>query len=520
MKSEKKWGLMKTAVIAVPRLETHRPPPGPAIVANICAQQGHQVTVYDLNINLFGYSQKIGIDYHGFNSVFDQVSTPTEKQQKVLVKFVEYWADKIAQQQYDYIMLAVFGMSATWFAERFLKSLRPRTCAKIVAGGMGVGTFSLTNANRCFGENMRSQHLIDDYIVGEAEHSLITYLNGGHGPGINNTEYSQIDDIENLPEPDYSYFDLDQYNYLYPGQREVYITGSRGCVRKCTYCDVERFWPKYRYRSGQSISDEIIRNYERFGVTRFYFTDSLINGSLKLFADMCDKLAKYRFDKPISWSGQFIFRQKKTIPQDHFAVMAKAGADILFVGIETGSDRVRRDMGKNFTNDDIDFQLEQCHKYGIKVIPLMFTGYITETLDDHLDNLKVFERWQRFVANGTISGIELGSNLVILPGAPVANMIESHDLSFRLDQFGEPNIGVWQSGANPDLTIREQIRRKLQVHYTAIKYKWPVWRQESRLNEFKNYILQNRLWEDRCDFYRIVPSSNGKKVIIPISKEA
>lgn len=509
---------MKTAVIAVPRLETHRPPPGPAIVANICAQQGHKVTAYDLNINLFGYCRQIGVDYHGFDSVFDQVSDPTAEQEKVLIEFIDYWVKQILEHNYDYIMVAIFGMSATWFAEKFLEILRPQTTAKIVIGGMGVGTFSLTNANRCFGEKMRAQQLIDDYIVGEAEHSLITYLNGGTGPGINNTEYSQIDDIENLPSPDYSYFNLDHYDYLYPGQREVYITGSRGCVRKCTYCDVERFWPKYRYRSGQSISDEIIKNYEKFGVTRFYFTDSLINGSLKVFADMCDKLAQYKFETPISWSGQFIFRQKKSIPRDHFATMAAAGADILFVGIETGSDRVRKDMGKNFTNEDIDFQLEQCSANGIKVIPLMFTGYITEQLEDHQDNLKIFERWQRFVADGTITGVELGSNLVVLPGAPVAKMLDSHELSFMLDRHGEPNVGVWQSSINPDLTIREQIRRKLEVHYTAMKYKWPVWRQQARLHDFKNYIMQNKLWEDGHDFYRISSDSNSNKVVIPILK--
>lgn len=509
---------MKTLVVTVPRLETHRPPPGPAIVANVCAMQGHDVSAYDLNIELFLYCKSIEFDYYSLDSVFDRVSQPTPEQEKIFTDFMFMWANKISGESYDYIMYAVFGMSGTWFAEKFLSILRPLTSAKIVAGGMGVGTYSLTNSQTCFGEKMRSMGLINDYIVGEAEHNLIKYFNGEHGPGINNTNYNQIDDIENLPVPDYSYFDLDKYEYLYTGQREVYITGSRGCVRKCTYCDVGRYWPKYRYRSGKSISAEIIANYEKFGITRFYFSDSLINGSLRVFADMCDKLAQYKFDTPISWSGQFIFRQKNTVPKDHFATMAAAGADILLVGIETGSDRVRKDMGKNFTNEDIDFQLEQCSVNGIKVIPLMFTGYLTETLDDHHDNLKIFKRWQQFVADGTIIGVELGNNLAIFPGAPVANMLESHKLSFMLDHLGEPNIAVWQSGTNPDLTIREQIRRKAELHYTAIKYNWPVWRQHSRLREFKNYIVDNKLWKKEQDFFKIVTGTDNKKMVIPIDK--
>jgi hypothetical protein len=309
--------------------------------------------------------------------------------------------------------------------------------------------------------------------------------------------------------PNYEFFDLNEYEYLYPGEREVYITGSRGCVRKCTYCDVERYWPKFRYRSGQSIADEIIENYERFGITRFYFTDSLVNGSLKAFSAQCEALTKYKFDRPIRWSGQFIFRDRRSLPRDHYEMISQAGGDMFYVGIETGSDRVRAEMGKKFTNDDIEHQLEECSRFGIKIMPLMFTGYITETLQDHYDNLAIFPRWQRFVADGTINGVELGSSLIILPGAPVERMIESHGLEFVFEN-GEANTKLWWSAANPDLTITERIRRKLEVHETAIKYCWPVWRQQSRLNDLKQMILQHNLHKEPSQkFFKISEFKQG-----------
>jgi hypothetical protein len=510
---------MKTAILAIPRLEPHRPPPGPAIVANLCASMGHQVVMYDLNIKLFNFCKKHNVDYHGLDTIFDKVSDPTQTQLEFLNSFMYYWADQLVHKDYDYVMLGVFGMSAQWFAEHFLKILRPKIQSKIVIGGMGVGVTGLLHKNTCFGESMKSQNLIDDYIVGEAERSLISYLNGVPGPGINNTEISQIEDIENLPVPDYSYFDLTEYDYLHNNQKEVYITGSRGCVRKCSYCDVEKFWPKYRYRSGNSIATEIIENYEKFGITRFYFTDSLINGSLKVFADMCDILSNYNFPTKISWSGQFIFRNQKALPKNHFETMAKAGADILYVGVETGSDRLRREIGKNFSNDDIDFQLEQCSRYKVKVIPLMFTGYVTETLQDHIENLEIFRRWQKYVADGTIPGIELGSGLAVLQGAPIERMLDQYGMSFLLDQNQMPVNTVWQSQINPDLDIREQIRRRIEVHETAIKYKWPVWRQHSRLKEFQRWILQNQLHKSPKDFYRIIDNNKNTsqpKKIIPL----
>jgi hypothetical protein len=507
--------LTKTVVISVPRLEPHRPPPGPAIIAKICEQQGHDVTAYDLNIKFFHHCKKRNIDYHGFDQAWNRFADLNEQQNNTLEDFLSHWCNLIAAENYDYIMIGIFGMSGSVFARKFLTKIRKLTAANIIVGGMGAGTVGLTDPEDCLGYKLKNEGLIDTYIVGEGEVALIKVLNGETGPGINNTEVSQVDDLDALPQPDYKFFDLEEYDYLFSNEKEVFITGSRGCVRKCTYCDIERYWPKFRYRSGQNIAEEIIDNYERFGITRFYFTDSLVNGSFKAFNDMCDKLSKYKFDRPLSWSGQFIFRDKKSIPKNHFELMKAAGANILFVGLETGSDRVRFDMGKKFTNEDIDFQLEECSKYGIHVIPLMFTGYITETIEDHQENLKIFKRWQRFVADGTIVGMELGSSLIILPGAPVERMIDSHGLNFILDEQMEPDLKLWWSEANPDLTIKERIRRKLEIHEAAIKYAYPVWRQASRLTELKELILKNNLHTQELQkFYKLIPSINQTKVAV------
>jgi len=508
---------MKIAVVNVPRLEPHRPPPGPAIIAKVCSNHGHEVTAYDLNIKFFQHCNNNNQNYHSYDSIFDEVIDATPDQLNFINKFIHHWCSKIAQQNFDAILLSVFGMSGKVFAKLFLAELRQHFSKTIIAGGMGIGSFDLVDAENCFGAQLKKENLIDTFIVGEGEYSIIKALNGQSGPGINNNQFTQIDNLDLLDQPDYSFYNLDDYDYLIPHEKEVYITGSRGCVRKCTYCDVERFWPKYRYRSGQNIADEIICNYEKFGITRFYFTDSLVNGSIKAFNDMCDALSRYNFDQKISWSGQFIFRERRSIPKDHFKTMAKAGANILYVGIETGSDRVRAEMGKKFSNDDIEYQLEECSQYNIKVMPLMFTGYITETIEDHYDNLKFFQRYQKYVADGTIIGVELGSNLVILPGAPVERMIETHGLEFIMNKSGNPGLDLWRAKSNPDLTIRERIRRKLEVHETAIKYNWPVWRQNSRLNELKNLIIQNNLNIDDQQYYKIEKDKDTRiKKVIPI----
>ena len=496
--------------MAVPRLEPHRPPPGPAIICNVCQQTGADVQLFDLNIKFLHHCRRHARPYEEFDAVWSRHAAPNQDQLQFINDFCQQWAVRISDQNFDYVMVSVFGYACCVFTDLFLTCLRPRTGAIIVAGGSAVNSTSLIDQTRCYGLELKNAGLVDHYITGEGERAVVDLLNGGSGPGIDNTDPEQIDDLDCLPGPDYSFCDLDEYEYLYPGEREIYITGSRGCVRRCGYCDIERFWPKYRYRSGKSIADEIINNYERLGVTRFYFTDSLVNGSLKAFSEQCDQLARYNFDRPIHWGGQFIYRSVRSTPRDHYEMIRQAGGDFFYVGFETGSDRLRFEMGKKFTNDDIDWNLDQMSQNQIKVMPLMFTGYVTETLADHHETLKIFDRWQRYVADGTISAIELGSDLIILPGAPVERMIESHDIRFVVDHRGEADFKLWHSMKNVDLDLRERIRRKVELHETAIAHHWPVWRQQSRLNDLKQLIMSNDLHVKMPTFRKIIDIKQGR----------
>tara|TARA_B100001564_G_scaffold293525_1_gene258168 strand:- start:111 stop:890 length:780 start_codon:yes stop_codon:yes gene_type:complete len=230
----------------------------------------------------------------------------------------------------------------------------------------------------------------------------------------------------------------------------------------------------------------MICHYEKHGVTHFYFTDSLVNGSMKAFNDMCDVLAKYNTDHKagFQWKGQFIFRPKNQLPKDHFATVAAAGGKEFYVGVETGSDKIRWEMDKKFTNEDIDFQLEEFNKHNINVFFLMLIGYLTETQQDHKDTLQMFKRWQKYVATGTIKGIDLGTGLTFLPNTPLEKMIDSHGVYF-LDVNGKPNSDLWQCTTNVDLNVGERIRRRIETHEEAIKYNWPIWRGAQRLNAIR-----------------------------------
>lgn len=114
----------------------------------------------------------------------------------------------------------------------------------------------------------------------------------------------------------------------------------------------------------------------------------------------------------------------------------------------------------------------------------MLSGYVTETIQDHNDTLALFARWQKFVASGTINAIELGSTLFILDNSPLGHSIEEFGITFLDDKKY-----LWVSDKNPELDIAERIRRRLETHKEAIKYKWPITRSLYRLSTMKSYLL-------------------------------
>ena len=73
---------------------------------------------------------------------------------------------------------------------------------------------------------------------------------------------------------------------------------------------------KFRFRSGENIAKEMIRNKKEYNSKTYFFPDSLINGSMKAFRELCVVLADYHEKHPkhkdrIKWGGQFIIRSER-----------------------------------------------------------------------------------------------------------------------------------------------------------------------------------------------------------------
>jgi len=390
----------------------------------------------DVCLSLINRNQSEGNILHHFDikSALENISEKLEIDKDIIPFTESYIIEKIKVHSPKFIGISVFSTNSqkiTVVLCTLLRKLLPDT--KIILGGCGLGND--IGGERVFGKTLLKHNLADFYISGDGEISLVELLKGNisynginsidtiHFPNIH--DYDEIDDLDSLPFPDWSDLVYGNYKILENNSISLAVTGSRGCVRNCSFCDVAQYWHKFRFRSGENIAKELIRNKEEYGVISNHFTDSLINGSMKAFRNLCGVLTDYHENLPqeekIIWGGQFIARPANQQTENDYNLMQSANLEFTCIGVESGSESVRHHMGKKFTNKDLYFTIEQLAKKDIKMILLFIVGYPTETERDFYDTVDLLNKYNYLVPN-TIIGINAGYTAWVINNTPLYHM--------------------------------------------------------------------------------------------------
>ena len=449
--------MIDIAIISVPGVYSRLPQAAPALLK--ASVESHGFTCHTLDFNARFYQEDV--DIVELESYF--ATGLNKEQQPTAEQLIEKWTEDILKFNPRYVGISVFTYQNRVASELFCKALRGRSDVKIILGGQGLSDGGLLGASG-FGKLLVEQGLADFWIRSEGEYSLVELLKNNTGyPGINSNTFEQIEDLDAVPFPNYDDYDMSLYE-----ANALPITGSRGCVRSCSFCDIHDHW-KYRFRSGQNMADEIMHQHKKHSVNSFIFSDSLINGSLREFNKFIKILADYNrsSDKKISWTSQFIVRSPGQVSDQYWKDIADSGGQGLAIGVETGSDLVREHMNKKFSNADLDYTMMMLDKHNITCVFLMIVGYPTETDKDFQDTLDMFTRYQHLV-DRIITRVAIGSTLGILPGTPLYNHAEENKIV--LDKY-ENN---WIALDNPDLTLEKRLQRREQLKQHLIKYGYTV----------------------------------------------
>jgi hypothetical protein len=481
------------AICSIPRMSLYYPPSAPAVLKSMVNQAGFSCMTYDFVIrfhNRFFYTS----DWDRIDNWLAIPSLIDPEILELVKPEVEEWARDLVAQNPRWIGISVFSYESHKLAKLLCMAIKKITSTcRIVLGGMGI-----SDDSNMFAANLKLQGLCDEYILGDGEDAIINLLKDNHS-----SEFHRIQNLDQYPFPNWEDYDLNQYKASKTKQNQLQregkgiwqgygnawyrtdeiltlpIIGSRGCVRKCSFCDIPALWPKYQTRTAENIAQEIIMNYEQYGVQRFHFTDSLINGNMKNFRKLAEILANYRtqHNADFTMTGQFIVRSHASETDHDYAVMSAAGFKILEVGTESGSEAVRWHMGKKFTNEDLDIFMERVNKNGIMVVMLLIVGYPTETQQDFQDTLDMLTRYKPYLDSGSVVEACLGGTMRI---DPISALSKDPHVTFLIDDHGKRDDLNWSYQSNPDLTLKERIRRRLvlMTHAQELGYLSPTNNQE------------------------------------------
>ena len=238
-------------------------------------------------------------------------------------------------------------------------------------------------------EELFNNQFIDFIVLHEGEESLLGLMKALDGEQdinqvpnlvyrengkIVTTEPKMITNLDEIPFPDFSDFDLNAYFSPAP---LVSILGSRGCYwRRCTFCVHHKsYFGKYRAASAKRVVDEI-EHHVNNGVKHFDFVDEMI--SAKRFRQIGEDIIKRGLEV------YYYALAKPTVDftQETFEIMYKSGCRYIIWGVESGCQRILDLIDKGTKVEDMSVVLRTSASAGIKNHVFLIVGFPSETKEE------------------------------------------------------------------------------------------------------------------------------------------
>jgi anaerobic magnesium-protoporphyrin IX monomethyl ester cyclase len=238
---------------------------------------------------------------------------------------------------------------------RTAKRFKPNV--KIVFGGIGA-TFLWEHLLRHFPE-------VDYVVLGEGEGiflELVRALEKKPDQGIaeiRGIAYREKGKISKTREPD-PIKDLDRLPV--PAKHFTYshVTSSRGCAWNCSFCGSPQFWGrKIRWRSPEKFVEELEMLYRK-GVTFFYFSDDTFTLDPKRVMEICKRIIDRNLK--IAW---YAISRVDRVDEEVLHWMRRAGCIQISYGVESGSEKIRKALGKVVESQEIKRAFALTTRYGI-----------------------------------------------------------------------------------------------------------------------------------------------------------
>ncbi|HPQ46510.1 MAG TPA: radical SAM protein [Clostridia bacterium] len=348
---------------------------------------------------------------------------------------------------------------------------------------------------------------LDYVIAGEgeipltllAEGSPVTSIPGLISRDTDSTSYvpSRIDNLDVLPLPDYSVFDMDFYtkanrhtirgHYL----KTAEILTSRGCPNNCSFCSETLTYGKgVRFHSPDYVMANIEHILENYKINSLYFHDNDFLISRKHAEDICRMMIDNGYNRRLKWAVQ---AGTNNVDEDILRLMSEAGCIAIEFGMESIKDSDLNKVNKNRSVQMSERAIELCSKYGISVHGYFMTGLGGDSISSLNSLLAWIDKYQPHTFSLNSLKIHPGTEMYEKHGN---SFFETHEwtkenidfyyISNSLDEIPDKDLDKWRKEVFIPFKLKHERKwviknnSPLSILLLLIKKILSVWRRRPR----------------------------------------
>jgi len=241
-------------------------------------------------------------------------------------------------------------------------------------------------------------HHADVVIRGEAEMALLELVtqlsNGTLDPNVVNgvvwrefgktketPKRSVMKELDSLPMAAWDLVDMNRYRSTWMehhGYFGLNIATTRGCPFKCNWCAKPIYGNRYNSRSPENVVRELVYLKEQYNYDYIWFCDDIFG----LTPGWVEQFSTHVQQAKLHLKYKIQSRADLLVQENYIAALASSGCDCVWLGAESGSQKILDAMDKGTTIDQIRESNTLLRKHGIHTGFFLQFGYPGETDED------------------------------------------------------------------------------------------------------------------------------------------
>jgi anaerobic magnesium-protoporphyrin IX monomethyl ester cyclase len=195
-------------------------------------------------------------------------------------------------------------------------------------------------------------------------------------------------DLDSLPMPAWDLIDLEPYRQLWikhHGYFSLNIATTRGCPYKCNWCAKPIYGNRYNSRAPERVVDEIEFLLKKYQPNHFWMCDDIFG----LKPGWVQKFENLVTTRNLKFKYKIQSRVDLLLEDDTVSALARSGVETIWVGAESGSQKILDAMDKGTTVSQIYEATKLLKSKGIQTAFFLQFGYSGETKEDIDATLKM-----------------------------------------------------------------------------------------------------------------------------------